>query len=37
MEMSLFNATISNDKEKVERLLQSGADINQTVDEVNIN
>ncbi len=36
MEMSLFDATISNNKEKVERLLQSGADINKK-NEVNIN
>ena len=29
MEMSLIDATKSNNKEEVERLLQSGADINQ--------
>ena len=29
MEMSLFDAARSNNKEEVERLLQSGADINQ--------
>ena len=29
MEMSLIDATESNNKEEVKRLLQSGADINQ--------
>ena len=38
MEMSLIDATESNNKEEVERLLQSGADINQkNKNEVNIN
>ena len=34
MEMSLIDATRSNNKEEVKRLLQSGADINQK-DSVN--